>query len=473
VGPTRRGVTLDRCDFTNAHLEGSDLEGCILKGCKFASAVMDAKTNLTNVTGLPALVIRERSAQSLNRRAVAMSLIKSTVKGGFAQISADSGDDDDGGDSGSDASGEDDGEEQEHGTPWQKRVEKELDKFMEHFFIVAQFVASVTDKSLEVVGTFVQKERTRVETNLNTELLETVRKAGHPTSRIHEKAVQKVIEREVLQLIENIFEVALPKVCNVILEEMENTVSDLVSLADKKGQKTLEAVIQEVTDKMQVLFEATATAHIKVHAKLASKSAATITTGVIEKIMQQFKQVFNPEHPSVLQLRIVITEQALTLSKKAATTITREINDISASACCDLEVGPLNLESGLAHLRELFECVEKALFEVGLQHQVKGLLGDSANGLVSGISDSSRRLLKVAKLYEAKLAKKLAGLSETKMFTRFVGKGKMSAGAKRKVLMAVTRCAPSPSPPTVSHTQGGSLGGGAGSARGRGVGQIH
>ena len=154
-------------------------------------------------------------------------------------------------------------------------------------------------------------------------------------------------------------------------------------------------------------------------------------------------------------------------------TITREINDISA--CCDLEAGTLLLVSGLAHLREIFACVEKALFEDGLQHQVKGLLGASANGLVSGISDSSRRLLKVAKLYEAKLAKKLAGLSETKtrVFTRFVGKGKMSAGAKRKVLMAVTRCAPSPSPPTVSHTQGGSLGGGAGSARGRGVGQIH
>ena len=90
--------------------------------------------------------------------------------------------------------------------------------------------------------------------------------------------------------------------CNVILEEMENTVSDLVSLADKTGQKTLEAVIKEVTDKMQVLSEATETARIKVHAKLASESAATITTGVTEKIMQQFKQVFNPEHPSVLQL---------------------------------------------------------------------------------------------------------------------------------------------------------------------------
>ena len=136
MGPTRRGARLEGSDFTNAHLEGSDLEGCSLKGCKFASAVMDAKTNLTNVTGLSALVIRERSAQSLNRRAVAMSLIKSTVKGGFAQISADSGDDDDGGDSGSDASGEDDGEEQEHDTLWQERVEKELDKFMEHFFIV-------------------------------------------------------------------------------------------------------------------------------------------------------------------------------------------------------------------------------------------------------------------------------------------------------------------------------------------------
>ena len=109
--------------------------------------------------------------------------------------------------------------------------------------------------------------------------------------------------------------------------------------------------------------------------------------------------------------------------------------------------------------------MEKTVFEDGLQHQVKGLLGDSANGLVLGISDSSRRLLKVAKLYEAKLAEKLSDLSErckikTRVFNRFVSQGKVSAVAKRKVLMAVTRCVPSPSPPTASHTQEWSLGGG-------------
>ena len=60
------------------------------------------------------------------------------------------------------------------------------------------------DKSLEVVRKFVKAGHTRVETNLDAKLLETVRKAGHP-SRLQENVVQKVIEREVLQLIENIF----------------------------------------------------------------------------------------------------------------------------------------------------------------------------------------------------------------------------------------------------------------------------
>jgi len=149
--------------------------------------------------------------------------------------------------------------------------------------------------------------------------------------------------------------------------------------------------------------------------------------------MQQFTQVFNPEHQVVQKLRKSITAKSLTQAKQTATYITLEIN-----ASRDLETGTNKLESGLLPLRELFESVERALFEDGLQYQARNVLGNSADALVSRISTSTRKFLRTAKLYEAALDKKLEEGNST-VLKRYAGTGKVKARATSAVLKATTR----------------------------------
>ena len=154
MSPTRRKSQLFWTDFTSAHLEGADLEGSKVKRCKFASTVMDGKTNLTDVVWLDGFEISEpKPARSRNRQtgATFIKFLKSVFSSAAAAVHAqNSGDNDDGSGSGSDTSGEDNDEEEEEkqDDPWQQNVEKKLDNFMGQFLVMAQVVGGATDKSL-------------------------------------------------------------------------------------------------------------------------------------------------------------------------------------------------------------------------------------------------------------------------------------------------------------------------------------